>query len=104
MKKTKRKKSFVSGVRPSQARNTEIVSGACEVCGSDEWDTDVVRGETSCAVCGYFGAQNMIDPGAEWVNHSDGADRSRVGAPTTLTHLEHSRQTDCCTKIGRAHV
>ena len=44
MKKTKRKKSFVSGVRPSQARNTEIVSGACEVCGSDEWDTDVVRG------------------------------------------------------------
>ena len=29
--------------------------------------------------------QNMIDPGAEWVNHSDGADRSRVGAPTTVS-------------------
>ena len=27
----------------------------------------------------------MIDPGAEWVNHSDGADRSRVGAPTTVS-------------------
>jgi transcription initiation factor TFIIB len=27
----------------------------------------------------------MIDPGAEWVNYSDGANRSRVGAPTTLT-------------------
>ena len=60
MRNTKRKKPFVSGVRPSQARNTEIVSGACEVCGSDEWDTDVVRGETSCAVCGFVAAQNMI--------------------------------------------
>ena len=64
MRNTKRNKPFVSGVRPSQARNTEIVSGACEVCGSDEWDTDVVRGETSCAVCGFVAAQNMIDPGA----------------------------------------
>jgi len=27
----------------------------------------------------------MIDPGAEWINHSGGDDRSRVGAPTTLT-------------------
>ena len=85
MRDAKRKKPFVSGVRPSRARNTEIVSGACEVCGSDEWDTDVVRGETSCAVCGFVAAQNMIDPGAEWINHSNGDDRSRVGAPTTLT-------------------
>ena len=94
MKNTKRKKPFVSGVRPSQARNTEIVSGACEVCGSDEWDTDVVRGETSCAVCGFVAAQNMIDPGAEWVNHSDAADRSRVGAPTTLTISDKGLSTE----------
>ena len=26
----------------------------------------------------------MIDPGAEWTNHSDGDDRSRVGAPTRI--------------------
>ncbi|DAC66302.1 MAG TPA: transcription initiation factor IIB 2 [Candidatus Poseidoniales archaeon] len=85
MKNDERKKPFVTGVRPSQARNTEAVSGSCEVCGSDEWDTDVRRGETNCAVCGFVAAQNMIDPGAEWVNYSDGANRSRVGAPTTLT-------------------
>ena len=94
MRNTKRNKPFVSGVRPSQARNTEIVSGACEVCGSDEWDTDVVRGETSCAVCGFVAAQNMIDPGAEWVNHSDAADRSRVGAPTTLTISDKGLSTE----------
>ena len=85
LKNTKRKKPFVAGVRPSQARNTEAVSGSCEVCGSDEWDTDVKRGETSCAVCGFVAAQNMIDPGAEWVNHSDGADRSRAVSYTHLT-------------------
>ena len=94
MKNTKRNKQFVTGVRPSQARNTESVSGACEVCGSDEWDTDDVRGETSCAVCGFVAAQNMIDPGAEWVNHSDGNDRSRVGAPTTLTISDKGLSTE----------
>ena len=94
MKNIKRNKQFVTGVRPSQARNTESVSGACKVCGSDEWDTDDVRGETSCAVCGFVAAQNMIDPGAEWVNHSDGNDRSRVGAPTTLTISDKGLSTE----------
>ena len=65
-----------------------------EMCIRDRWDTDDVRGETSCAVCGFVAAQNMIDPGAEWVNHSDGNDRSRVGAPTTLTISDKGLSTE----------
>jgi transcription initiation factor TFIIB len=72
------------GSRPER-RNTDGQSGPCPNCRSSEWDIDSVRGETSCAECGYVAEMNMIDPGAEWVNHSDGADRSRVGAPTTLS-------------------
>tara|TARA_B100000287_G_scaffold170021_1_gene160411 strand:+ start:259 stop:1053 length:795 start_codon:yes stop_codon:yes gene_type:complete len=36
----------------------------------------------------------MIDPGAEWVNHSDGDDRSRVGAPSTLTLSDKGLSTE----------
>lgn len=100
MKNTNRRNPFNGATRPSQARNTEAVSGSCKMCGSDEWDTDVSRGETSCAVCGYVAAQNMIDPGAEWVNHSDGSDRSRVGAPTTLTLSDKGLSTE----ISRADL
>ena len=49
-----------------------------------DWETDDSRGETTCGTCGYVALQNMIDPGAEWTNHSDGDDRSRVGAPTRI--------------------
>ena len=61
------------------------MAGPCKVCGSRSWDTDDIRGETICSECGFVAAENMIDPGAEWINHSDGDDRSRVGAPSTLT-------------------
>ena len=71
--------------RPSRRRNTESISGSCEICGSNSWDSDEIRGETTCSDCGYVASENMIDPGAEWVNHSNGDDRSRVGSPTTLT-------------------
>ena len=72
--------------RPSQRqRKTDGHSEPCQLCGSNEWDTDISRGETVCSVCGFVVEQNMIDPGAEWVNHSDGTDRSRVGAPTTVS-------------------
>jgi len=94
MDNTNRRKQFNGGARPSQTRNTEAVSGSCKICGSDEWDTHVSRGETICAVCGYVAAQNMIDPGADWVNHSDGNDRSRVGAPTTLTLSDKGLSTE----------
>lgn len=80
-----RKKTIMPNKRPSRARGTEAVTGKCKVCDSNSWDTDSVRGETICAECGYVAAENMIDPGAEWTNHSSGDDKSRVGAPTTLT-------------------
>ena len=72
-------------IRPSRVRNTEQMTGSCEICGGVSWDDDHVRGETVCAECGFVARENMIDPGAEWVNHSGGDDRSRVGSPTTLT-------------------
>ncbi len=75
---------FTPAERPSR-RNTDSQSDPCRNCGANEWDIDSVRGETSCAECGFVVEANMIDPGAEWVNHSDGNDRSRVGAPTTLS-------------------
>ncbi|GIQ98990.1 MAG: hypothetical protein CM15mP6_0070 [Methanobacteriota archaeon] len=76
------------------ARRVEAVEGSCEVCGSTSWDSDDVRGETVCSECGYVASENMIDPGAEWVNHSNGDDRSRVGAPTTLTLSDKGLSTE----------
>lgn len=70
------------------------MAGPCKVCGANSWDTDDIRGETSCSECGYVATENMIDPGAEWINHSDGDDRSRVGAPTTLTLSDKGLSTE----------
>lgn len=70
------------------------MTGKCEVCGGSEWDSDEKRGETICAECGFVVAENMIDPGAEWVNHSNGIDRSRVGSPTTLTISDKGLSTE----------
>lgn len=79
--------------RPSR-RSTETMTGSCKICGGISWDTDHVRGETICSKCGFVGAENMIDPGAEWVNHSNGDDRSRVGAPSTLTLSDKGLSTE----------
>lgn len=86
--------SFASVTRPSRSRRTEAVSGTCEVCGGTSWDSDNIRGETVCSKCGYVAAENMIDPGAEWVNHSNGDDRSRVGSPSTLTLSDKGLSTE----------
>ncbi len=93
-KSNSRKKELDSNKRPSRSRGTEIVTGKCKICGSNSWDTDSVRGETICAECGYVAAENMIDPGAEWTNHSGGEDRSRVGAPTSLTISDKGLSTE----------
>jgi len=95
-----RKKTIVPNKRPSRARGTDAVTGKCRICDSNSWDTDSVRGETMCAECGYVAAENMIDPGAEWTNHSGGNDRSRVGAPTTLTLSDKGLSTE----ISRADL
>ena len=73
-----------SASRADRTRGTESISEPCSLCGSLDWETDDIRGETTCATCGFVAAQNMIDPGAEWTNHSGGDDRSRVGAPTRI--------------------
>ena len=85
---------LATGSRPSRARRVEAVEGSCEVCGSIAWDSDNIRGETVCSECGYVASENMIDPGAEWVNHSNGDDRSRVGSPTTLTLSDKGLSTE----------
>ena len=91
---SKKIRSISTSSRPSRARNTESMSGSCEVCGGTSWDSDNVRGETVCSDCGYVAAENMIDPGAEWVNHSNSDDRSRVGAPSTLTLSDKGLSTE----------
>ncbi len=89
-----RLKNAKTSPRPSKIRNTESVRGSCRICGSTSWDADEIRGETVCADCGYVAEENMIDPGAEWTNHSDGNDRSRVGAPATLTLSDRGLSTE----------
>ena len=66
--------------RPSK-RKTVSQTMPCDMCGDTQWDEDLNRGETYCLSCGNVVEVNTIDPGAEWTNHTDGADRSRVGAP-----------------------
>ncbi len=85
---------IVPSMRPSTSRKTESVSRPCSVCGSNSWDTDEIRGETSCSECGYVAEENMIDLGAEWTNHSGGDDKSRVGAPSTLTLSDKGLSTE----------
>ncbi len=93
--KTSKKRRVMSpNSRPSKSRSTEGMAGSCEVCGGSSWDADNIRGETVCSDCGYVVAENMIDPGAEWVNHSNGDDRSRVGAPSTLTLSDKGLSTE----------
>ena len=92
--KEPRRVGVKSASRPSRRRNTESISGSCQICGSNSWDSDEIRGETTCTDCGYVASENMIDPGAEWVNHSNGDDRSRVGSPTTLTLSDKGLSTE----------
>ena len=80
-KKANSRTSPVGAGRPSQ-RRTVGQTTPCVVCSATEWDEDEVRGETFCVACGNVAEENAIDPGAEWTNYSDGADRSRVGAPS----------------------
>ena len=93
-KNNSRKKEVITSKRPSRVRGTEAITGKCKICGSNSWDTDTVRGETICSECGFVAAENMIDPGAEWTNHSGGEDRSRVGAPTSLTISDKGLSTE----------
>ena len=74
------RKTKIGEKRPSK-RKTVSQTMPCDMCGDTQWDEDLNRGETYCLSCGNVVEVNTIDPGAEWTNHTDGADRSRVGAP-----------------------
>ena len=105
---TNSSKSITTSSRPSRGRGTEIIAGKCKICGGNSWESNQVRGETSCTECGYVASENQIDPGAEWVNHSDGEDRSRVGSPTTLTLSDKGlsteiRKSDLTSGGGKRH-
>ena len=93
-KSANRSTPVITGKRPSRSRSTEAMAGSCKICGGTSWDADDIRGETICADCGYVASESMIDPGAEWVNHSNGDDRSRVGAPSTLTLSDKGLSTE----------
>ena len=74
-------------------RITEGHTGVCSECGLIDWKTDQSRGEVSCGYCGLVVEENSIDPGAEWTNHDNVTDRSRVGAPSTYTLADKGLNT-----------
>ena len=92
--KTNKNRSISTTPRPSINRYTSHKTGSCEICGGTSWDDDEIRGETICSECGFVASENMIDLGAEWVNHSNGEDRSRVGAPSTLALSDKGLSTE----------
>ncbi|HIF16273.1 MAG TPA: transcription initiation factor IIB family protein [Candidatus Poseidoniales archaeon] len=79
-----KKESIFTSQRPSQARRTTGQTEPCESCAAVEWIEDSSRGEIHCGSCGLVVEDAIPDPGAEWTNHGDGNDRSRVGAPTNM--------------------
>ena len=79
-KSNRKRKTKIGEKRPSK-RKTVSQTTPCDFCGDTQWDEDLNRGETYCLSCGNVVEVNTIDPGAEWTNHTDGPDRSRVGAP-----------------------
>ncbi len=76
-----------------QQRRTESQSEPCKMCGATEWESDISRGEEYCAACGNVAEMNSIDPGAEWTNHADGTDRSRVGGPAKYSLADKGLNT-----------
>lgn len=81
---------------PGSRPNRRIVEGhtkACSDCGAIDWNEDNNRGEVSCNSCGLVVDDKVLDPGAEWSNYDNVADRSRVGAPTTYTLADRGLNT-----------
>ncbi|NCG43244.1 MAG: hypothetical protein GWO84_06885 [Euryarchaeota archaeon] len=72
-----------AGLERPPRRTLEGHTSPCEECFAVDWNMDVNRGEIVCNSCGLVAAENVIDPGAEWINGDSGQDKSRVGAPLT---------------------
>lgn len=72
----------------------------CPRCGKKALVEDPSSGETTCSNCGFVLSQNKVDEGPEWRNSlDDGLERSRTGAPLTIT----SRDMGLSTMIGRTN-
>tara|TARA_B110001452_G_C15228898_1_gene425789 strand:+ start:116 stop:1141 length:1026 start_codon:yes stop_codon:yes gene_type:complete len=69
----------------------------CDECGVIDWQSDLTRGEVCCGGCGVVVEENSIDPGADWTNHDNTTDRSRVGAPATYTLADRGLNTSIAT-------
>ena len=91
--KTERE-GFVGEARPSAQRRTLGQSSPCVDCGAVDWNLDEHRGEVYCASCGYVAEENVIDEGPDWINYGNGADKSRVGAPSTFALADKGLNTN----------
>ena len=94
--------------RPSRHRTTVGHDQPCDMCSSVEWEIDDTRGEIHCGMCGLVVEERVIDHRPEWIHHGDDNDRSRVGAPTTLTLSDkglntHIDRSDLRGARARAH-
>jgi len=74
-------------------RTLEGHTRPCEECFAVDWNMDEKRGEIVCNSCGLVVEENVIDPGAEWINGDSGQDKSRVGAPLTYTLADRGLNT-----------
>lgn len=95
-KKKMQRDNIVRGGIGSARPQRRVVDGhttPCVECGVLDWKSDISRGEVSCNSCGLVVEENSIDPGAEWTNHDNTTDRSRVGAPSTYTLADKGLNT-----------
>ena len=58
----------------------------CPSCTKTKMILDEDKGELFCSFCGYVTPEQIVQDGPEWRSFStDGSDRSRVGAGTSIT-------------------
>lgn len=71
------------------------VSDRCPQCGKRTLIEDANSGELSCSSCGFVVTEKAIDQGPEWRSFGDeqGVNRSRAGAPTSITYRDMGLST-----------
>lgn len=71
------------------------VSDRCPQCGKRTLVEDASTGELTCSNCGFVVTEKAVDQGPEWRSFSDekGENRSRAGAPTSLTYRDMGLST-----------
>ena len=76
-----------------------LASDRCPKCGRRPMVTDPARGEMVCGFCGFVVKEKMEEAGPEWraFSKEELEERSRAGAPTSLTMPDMGLST----QIGR---